>query len=233
MVRNKKRGYEAGSEKVSPPSKMSKGINATKADEILSKLISMETRFAAIEKDLTEVRQLLEEIQQLKKEVQVLKETCNGFQKMEIEAKKRSVLIRGLRFKSSGKYESRLQTKSALGEFFDKMEFLPHLMDYQRLGGRREGEDGAKIAVRIEFADVDMKFKLFDKLKEWSKDIREITVLTDYPSFQLPEFKRLSEQGFKIRKEAPGTKTRVVPRGNELILQKRTNAEERWTSVTV
>ncbi len=109
----------------------------------------------------------------------------------------------------------------------------PHLVDYQRLGGLKAGEDGSKVAIRVQFVTVDQKFDLFDALKVKGREMNDISILTDYPSFQLQEFKKLSGVAFNLRKDHPGTKTRIVPKGLGLILQKRTSAQDRWTAVSV
>lgn len=84
----------------------------------------------------------------------------------------------------------------------------------------------------MQFADVDQKFDLFDKLKTKGRELQHVSVLTDYPSFQLKQFKQLSEAAFKIRQDKPGTKTRIVPKGLGLILQKRTGVDAPWTPVS-
>ena len=235
MGRRSKRGLEIepDSEKVSPPSKMSKSINSAKADEILTKLVSIESRFVSLEKEVAEISKFLKEMDALKKEVETMREACSGFQRSEIESKKRSVLIRGIRFKSDEKFENRAQTKSALAELFNRIGVKPYLVDYMRLGQRRGDEDGSKVAIRAIFNDLDQKLLLFEQLKLKGKEFHDISILTDYPSFQLPEFKKLSEMGFKIRKETPGTRTRVVPRGLGLALQQRATAADRWATVSI
>jgi len=137
-----------------------------------------------------------------------------------------------LKFKSEGKFESRQQTKAVLADFFGRVGMVPHLVDYQRLGGLKENEDGSKISIRVQFVDVDQKIGLFEKLKAKGRELQDVSVLTDYPTFQLKQFKALSETAYKIRKENPGTRTRVVPKGLGLSLQKRTNATDRWMSVS-
>ena len=234
MGRKGKRQLETefDSEKTSPPNKMAKAISASKADEILSKLNSIETRFADLEKEVAAISNFVKELDAVKKEVEILKESVLGFQRVEIESKKRSVLVKGLMFNTREKFESREETKKSLAELFDKLEMKPYLLDYQRLGGRKGEEDGSRVPVRIQFADVDQKLNLFSRLKIKGRELKEISVLTDYPSFQLQEFKKLNEAGYKIRSEKPGTRTRVVPRGNGLILQTRTLAADRWVMVT-
>jgi hypothetical protein len=80
--------------------------------------------------------------------------------------------------------------------------------------------------------DVDQKMELFDRMREKGRELQDITILTDFPSFQMTEFKTLSGLGYKIRTEKPGTKTRIVPKGLGLILQTRASTAERWTHVS-
>jgi hypothetical protein len=218
---------------VSPPNKMStRSINGAGVAEIMTKLDSIEERFIRLEKEVAEITKVLKEFEVVKHEVEALKETIQSYQRLEIDLKKRSVLVRGLMFRSEDKYETRNQTRTALAGFFDKIGLKPHLVDYQRLGSRRENEDGSKVSIRLEFTDVDQKLNLFEKLKGMGREVQDISILTDFPRFQLQEFKRLSGLGYEIRTRTPGTKTRVVAKGLGLILQKRAGVSDRWTSVS-
>jgi len=120
-----------------------------------------------------------------------------------------------------------------LADFFKKIDMTPTLVDYHRLGGLKEKENGSKVAIRVQFVDLDQKFELFDKLKLKGKELQEVSILTDYPSFQVAEFKTLSNAAFNLRQSNPGTKTRIVQKGLGLILQKRTSGNDRWTSVSL
>ena len=224
---------------ISPPAKMAARNVEAKLDEVLAKLDSMEsrftnleTRFTNLEKEVAGINRALAELEAVKEEVETMRETCHGFQRLEIETKKRSVLLRGLKFKTQGKFETRMQTKEVLAGFFERLEMVPHLVDYQRLGGLRENEDGSKVSVRVQFADVDQKFQLFDKIKLKGNEMKDVSILTDYPVFQLQEFKNLSGLAYNLRKDNPGTKTRVVPKGLGLILQKKVNGSDQWTKVS-
>lgn len=240
MPRKSKRSLERDSEGISPPGKMAKSREAFET-QVLARLDSIDARFGAIdvrfanlEAEVAKISQALADIEALRDEVKAetasMRANCESFQRMELEAKKRSVLVRGLKFGSSEKYETRAQTKAALAEFFDRLEIHPHLVDYQRLGYLKPGEDGSKISIRVQFADVDQRLDLFDKLKVKGHELSHVSILTDYPQFQIQEFKALSNAGYKIRTEAPGTKTRIVPRGLGLILQKKVN--DKWTAVS-
>jgi hypothetical protein len=223
---------------VSPPTKMTgrRSTSVTRSDEIIAKLDAMEARFLALEEKVDKLTKALDEMEAIRAEVVTMKgsftEVHEGVKRMEIEAKKRCLLVRGLPFKTKNKFESRQQTREALSGFFQRLDMVPHLVDYQRLGGQRDNEDGSKVSVRIQFVDMDQKFDLFEKLKAKGKDLDDITILTDYPVFQLQEFKKLSGLAYNIRKDHPGTRTRVVPKGLGLVLQKRTNGTDKWTAVS-
>ena len=236
MVRNK-RSLETDNSRVSPPNKMpsrrSNSNSRSGSDEILSEIKQLQERFAKIEQEVAEITKYVREVETLRAEVGELRGVCEGYQRLELENKKRCVLLKGLKFQTGSQYETRQQTRAALAEFFGRLDVTPHLVDYQRLGGRRENEDGSKVSVRVQFVDVDQKYALFEKLQSMGRELQDVSVLTDYPSFQLTQFKHLSSAAYKIRQENPGTKTRVVPKGLGLILQRRPNATGKWTTVSV
>ncbi len=233
MSRKGKRTLDNSSEKVSPPNKMSnRNRRNSESNEILNKLEAIEARFANLEKEVAEIKSTLKGIEAIKAEVEDLKVSLSGYQRLEMEVKRRCALIKGLKFGTTEKFETRVQTKAALATFFGNLGMTPHLVDYHRLGGRKDEGDGSGVCVRVQFADVDQKFDLFEKLKSKGREFSRISILTDYPSFQQAEFKKLSEKAFNIRKETPGTKTRVVPKGVGLVLQRRANAQDRWTVVS-
>ena len=231
---NKKRNIsELNSEKVSPPNKMTRNQNSGVAEpsisDIMERLNAFELRFNKIDSELAGITKIVREFEMMKAEV---KESCDGYRRLEIEGKKRSVLIKGLPFKSVGQYETRKETKEALKVFFDRIGMGAHLVDYQRLGGLKEGENGSKVPIRVQFADVDLRFDMFDKLKAKGQEMKDVSVLTDYPEFQIPEFKRLSNIAYRLRKDRVGTRTRIVPRGLKLLLQTRANVDDKWKTVS-
>lgn len=198
----------------------------------MAKLDAMEARFAKLEKEVSELNKVIREMEAIRSEVDSMKENLDGYQRLEIESKKRSVLVRGLPFKTADKFETRKQTKAVLADLFKRLDMTPHLVDYQRLGGLKPNEDGSKVSIRVQFVDVDQKFDLFEKLKSKGRAVDDVTILTDYPVFQLSEFKRLSGIAYNLRKDTPGTKTRIVPKGLSLVLQKKANATDKWTAVS-
>ena len=248
MGRNSKRPLDRDSVQISPPNKMAGGSKSSDHNsEVLAKLSSIEakfdsfqTRFSKLEKEVADIATALremeavkEDVDSLRAEIDNLKESVSGYQRMEIESKRRSVLVRGLKFESrDSKFETRTQTRAALATFFDRLGLTPHLVDYYRLGGRKENEDGSKVSIRIQFDDVDQKFDMFEKLKSAGQALSDISILTDYPSFQQQEFKALSTKAYNLRTATPGVKTRIVPKGLGLTLQTRPNAGAKWTTVS-
>ncbi len=231
-----KRSLESDSSKVSPPNKMPSNGRSSSVDrssEILSEIAQLRGQFNDLQKEVAAISKFVKEVEHLRNKVAELSETCESFQRLELDNKKRCVLLRGLKFGSTAKFETRQQTKTVLAEFFGRIGMAPHLVDYQRLGGLRPNENGSKISIRVQFADVDQKFDLFDRLKEKGREVQDVSVLTDYPSFQIDQFKQLSGTAYNIRKENPGTKTRIVQKGLGLILQRRgAEPEASWTPVS-
>lgn len=231
----KKRSIEVGSEGFSPPSKMNK--DDTQA--IMAKLDSLESRFLKVEQEVSELSKIVRAmegfVEGIRTEVESLKESRECFQRLELESKKRCILVKGLKFRAKkGKYESRSETREALASFFGLVGVEPpHLVDYQRLGGLKAGEDGSKVSIRVEFSDVDQRVNLFEKLKLKGHELKEYSVLTDYPKFQLQEFKHLSGKAYELRKSKRGVKTRIVPKGLGLVLQSRDSTDEKWTAVSL
>lgn len=202
-----------------------------------SKFDSLSDRFRNLEKEVSDIARALREIEAVRQEVNILREEVDnlkvaitGYHRLELETKRRSVLIKGLKFESGGKkFETRAQTLLVLGKLFERLGMTPHLVDYYRLGGLREGEDGSKVCIRVQFDDVDQKMVMFDKLKTDGQAFSDISVLTDYPSFQQQDFKILSGKAYELRKSSPGLKTRIVPKGLGLALQTKANAGAQWT----
>ena len=223
-------GKQAG---ISPPTKMApRGRSDSKSEEILTRIDALGARLSNLEKDVAELTKALREMEAIRADVNSVKDTCESFKRLELEAKKRSVLVRGLPFKTADKFETRKQTKVVLAELFERLEMTPHLVDYQRLGGVKTGEDGSKVSIRVQFVNVDQKFDLFDALKNKGRAVDDVTILTDFPNFQMQEFKRLSGVAYNLRKENPGVKTRIVPKGLGLNLQRRANNLDKWMSVS-
>jgi|694.fasta_scaffold131923_1 hypothetical protein len=230
------------SEQVSPPHKMAKNTQPSNSDlmaqlsqlvtantEVIQKIESLEKRFALVEK-------LFEEVETLKKEVERLSKQNSpneGFKRFEIERRQKSILVKGLESTSTKKYESRQETYDRVNELFTHLGLNLTLEDYQRLGPIKS-EDSGSTLVRLQFWTRDDKSLLFSKFKEFSNDqwIRRISLITDYPLFQLSEVKKLSDRAFNIRKSDKSVKTRIVPRGLELRLQTRKGQAGKWMTVS-
>ncbi len=241
MINSKKRDRTTG-EQVSPPPKMSKNQadgNPSNAELMaqLNKLISANTdmiqKIDQLEKRFGLVEKLVDEVETLKKEVNRLKQPHDGFRRFEIEQKKKSLLLKGLRSLTSKKYESRQETYDRINELFMHIGLNLTLEDYQRLGPIKPDDPGSTL-VRLQFWTKDDKSQIFSKFKEFSNDsvIKSISLINDYPLFQLAEVKKLSDQAYKIRREDRSVKTRIVPAGLELRLQTRRGATGKWMMVS-
>jgi hypothetical protein len=155
-----------------------------------------------------------------------------GLRRLEVEHKKKSILVKGLDSLSTKKYETRQETWSRVQNLFDHVG-LGHLTleDYQRLGPLKANDSGSTL-VRLQFWSKDDKSLLFSKFKEYSSDevVKCISLITDYPLFQLADVKKLSDEAYKLRQKNRSTKTRIVPRGLEVVLQIR-DQSGKWTTV--
>jgi len=234
---NKRNRSQIDSEKTktTPPSKMSKGgFNPSGSgsgqkqftlNDVMEKLEKIEGEFAR-------VWEKIEEVEELKREVIELKKVNESYKRFEIEQKRKSILIKGLASNSTERYETGADTKQSLDELFTFLEISPTLEEYQRLGELKKDESENTL-IRVKFATLDDKNELFRKFKEQGAqdELKKISLITDYPLFQLAEVKHLSQVAYDIRKAKKGTKTRIVPRGTGLILQKREGAGK-WMNVS-
>ena len=228
-------------ERISPPHKMSKNkesnqpSNADLMDQ-LTQLVASNTdlskKIDQLEKRFDKVERLFEEVETLKKEVARLSKPYEGFRRFEVEMKKKCVLMKGLDSVSSKKYETRAETYRRVTDLFDHLGLNLTLEDYQRLGPLKPNDAGSTL-VRLQFWSKDDKSLLFSKFKEYSSDevVKQISLINDYPLFQLPEIKKLSDEAYKLRQKDKKLKTRIVPRGLEVQLQTR-DAEGKWTTVS-
>lgn len=239
MKNTKKRDRPVG-EQISPPYKMAKNPQPSNLDLMtqLTQLVAANTdmikKIDSLEKRLSLFEKLFEEVDHLKKEVERLskqnkRSVDEGFRRFEVEQKKKSLLIKGLPCMSSKKYETRQETYDRVSELFNHLGLNLTLEDYQRLGPvKPEGT-----MTRILFWTRDDKSMLFAKFKEFSSDpvIKRISLINDYPSFQLAEVKKLSDEAYKLRQQDRSVKTRIVPRGLEVKLQTR-KGTAKWMTVS-
>ena len=229
------------SEKTSPPHKMSK--NKDNPQPSNSDLMGQLTQLVAankevsikidqIEKRFDKVEKLFEEVESLKKEVSRLNKQNDAFRRFEVEQKKKSVLLKGLDSLSKNKYETRSETYTRVNDLFDHIGLNLTLEDYQRLGPLKPDDAGSTL-VRLQFWSKDDKSLLFAKFKEYTDDevVKQISLINDFPLFQLSDVKRLSDEAYKLRQKDKKLKTRIVPRGLEVQLQKR-EPSGKWTTVS-
>ena len=215
--------------KVSPPSKMAK--NNDKVFTIADVMNTLEAMRNDWKGEFVKVWNKLEEVDVLKEQIVELNKAKESFQRFEIEEKKKCILIKGLRSKTAAKYETKVETKESLDELFVFIGLTPNLADFHRLGPITQGASEETL-IRVRFASIEDKNSLFAKFKEFGKNERlsKVSLINDYPLFQLNEVKRLSGIAYKLRTEKKGTKTRIIPRGLGVALQRQENGK--WTNVS-
>ncbi len=242
MKNTKKRDRPSG-EKISPPHKMAKNPTGqpsnldlmTQLTHLVASNADMINKIDGLEKRLSLFEKLFEEVENLKKEVERLSKQNKrsnideGFRRFEVEMKKKSLLIKGLPTLTNKKYETRQETYDRVSDLFHHLGLNLTLENYQRLGPiKPEGT-----MVRVQFWTRDDKSMIFAKFKEYSSDpvIKRISLINDYPSFQLSEVKKLSDEAYKLRQHDKAIKTRIVPRGLEVKLQTRKGVGK-WMTVS-
>ena len=241
MLNFKKRDREL-SDQISPPHKMSKNkeqnSEPSNSDlmEQLTKLVAanndMSKKIDQIEKRFHKVEKLFEEVEALKKEVARLSKPYDGFRKLEVEMKKKSLLLKGLDSLSRGKYETRQETYTRVNDLFEHLGLNLTLEDYQRLGPLKPNDAGSTL-VRLQFWSKDDKSLMFAKFKEYTDDevVKKLSLINDYPLFQLSDVKKLSDEAYNLRQKDKKLKTRIVPRGLEVVLQTR-EPSGKWMTVS-
>jgi hypothetical protein len=240
-MKNSKKRDRVPTEQVSPPYKMSKNTQPSNADLMgqLNQLVSSNTdvlkKIDNLEKKFDKFEKLLDEVDELRQKVAEMSQTIDSFKRLEIEFKKKSVLIKGLDSFSTKKYETRSETYRKVNALFEHLGLNLTMEDYQRLGPLKPDEPGATL-VRVQFWSKDDKSAIFGKFKEYSNDsvVKRLSLINDYPSFQLAEVKKLSDESYKLRQKDRRIKTRIVPRGLGLQLQTRDSRSEasKWTTVS-
>ena len=225
-------------EKVSPPPKMSKNNQPSNSDlmdqlnQIVASNADMLQKIDLLEKRFDKVEKLFDEIDELKGKVATMSKTIESFRRFEIEQKKKCVLLKGLDTYSNKKYKTREETLRRVNDLFEHLALNLTLEDYQRLGPLKPDDAGSTL-VRLQFWSKDDKTMIFSKFKEYTDDpvVKALSLINDYPLFQLAEVKRLSDVSYKLRQANRSTKTRIVPRGLEVQLQTR-EANGKWTTVS-
>jgi hypothetical protein len=242
MLSNKKRD-RSSTEQISPPHKMAKsnkdtGSQPSNSDlmDQLNQLVSANTdvlkKIDQLEKRFDKVEKLFDEVDKLKKQITKMSKPLEGLRRLEVEQKKKCILVKGLDSLSTRKYETRLETYNRVQNLFEHVGINLTLEDYQRLGPLKPDDTGSTL-IRLHFWSKDDKALLFTKFKEYSSDpvVKKISLINDYPLFQLTEVKRLSDVAYNLRKKDKSIKTRIVPRGLEVQLQQR-NKEGKWMTVS-
>ncbi len=192
--------------------------------DVLKKIDQLEKRFEKVEKTF-------EEVDRLKKQIATMSKAFDSLKRLDVEQKKKSILVKGLDSLSTKKFETRSETYNRVQNLFEHVGLNLTLEDYQRLGPLKPDDSGSTL-VRLQFWSKDDKSALFAKFKQYSSDpvVKCISLINDYPLFQLPEVKRLSNEAFKIRQKDKRIKTRIVPRGLEVVLQQRDQSGS-WKTV--
>jgi hypothetical protein len=246
-MNNSKKRDRAESDQVSPPHKMTKGGQQfgaqpsnsdlmARLDGLMSSNTEMIEKITELEKRFTLVEKLFQEVETLKKEVDRLSKQNKpneAFMRFEIEQKKKCVLVKGIKSFTDRKYESRNETYDRVTELFGHIGLTLTLEDYQRLGPIKTDDPGSTL-VRLQFWSKDDKAQIYAKFKEFSNDpvIKKISLINDYPLFQLAQVKKLSEESYNLRQQNRLIKTRIVPRGLEVQLQTRNGSTGKWMSVS-
>jgi hypothetical protein len=240
MLSSKKRD-RTSAELLSPPHKMAKNKDNQPSNSDLmgqlTQLIETNTgilkRLDQIEEKFEKVEKVFDEVERLKKQVAMMSKPFESLRRMEVEQKKKSILVKGLDSFSTKKYETRTETCNRIQNLFDHIGLNLTLEDYQRLGPLKPNATGDTL-VRLQFWSKDDKSALFAKFKEFNNDaiVKKVSLINDFPLFQLAEVKRLSNEAFKIRQKDKRVKTRIIPRGLEVILQQRDHSGS-WTTVNM
>jgi len=201
MLSSKKRDRTTA-ESVSPPHKMAKSnkdsqpSNADLMDQ-LNKLVDSNAdvlkKIDQLEKRFEKVEKTFEEVDRLKKQIATMNKAFDSLKRLDVEQKKKSILVKGLDSLSTKKYETRSETYNRVQNLFEHVGLNLTLEDYQRLGPLKPDDSGSTL-VRLQFWSKDDKSALFAKFKQYSSDpvVKCISLINDYPLFQLPEVKRLS-----------------------------------------
>lgn len=240
MLSSKKRD-RASSEQVSPPHKMAKNRDSQPSNsdlmEQLTQLVEANAdilkKIDQIEKRFQKVEKIFDDVEKLKRQVAMMSKPLEGLRRLEVEQKKKSILVKGIDSLSTKKYETRVETYNRVQQLFTHIGLNLTLEDYQRLGPLKPDDSGSTM-IRLQFWSKDDKSSLFAKFKEYSSDesIKRILLINDYPLFQLADVKKLSNEAFKIRQKDKRIKTRIVPRGLEVQLQQR-DPSGTWKTVSL
>lgn len=209
------------------------GSNTGSIRDVLDSLEEMKGDF---KKELKNLGDRLDKLEDLNRKLTRIEPRLNRLEIMcrqvEINEKKNWIVIKNLwKQDDATTFETRLNLRKSLDELKDLMEVDCCFMDYFRLKDFRKGQQLLPGLVKAKFVTADDRDRFFAKISECGKkeDLKLISFQQDIPKFLVEKFKRLDKEAFQIRRSEK-LKTRVVFRGQDLILQKR-DATGRWTRV--
>jgi len=70
-----------------------------RSSQILSEIALLREKFTELEKEVAEISKFVREVESLRTRVEAVQESCESFQRLELDNKKRCVLLRGLKFR--------------------------------------------------------------------------------------------------------------------------------------
>jgi hypothetical protein len=209
------------------------GANAGSIRDVLDALEEMKGDF---KKELKSVSDRLGKLEDLNRKLARIEPRLNRLEIMcrqvEINEKKNWIVIKNLwRQDDVQAFETRANLRKSLDELKELMEVDCCFMDYYRLKDFRKGQQMLPGLVKAKFVTSDDRDRFFSKISECGRkdDLKLISFQQDIPKFLIEKFKRLDKEAFTIRRNEK-LKTRVVFRGQDLILQKR-DAAGRWSRV--
>ena len=188
---------------------------------------------------LDSLEKKLEKVEETSKKEKLLETKLTKLERsnrlMEVEEKKRWVVIRGLwKQPDATRFETRKQLSDSINDLKVLMGVKSGLMDYYRLKDLTKGNNTYLGLVKIKFVTTDDKDYFFSRLPDVgrNKDLQGVSFQQDIPSFLVDKFKVLDGAAFKLRQEKK-VKTRVLVRNLDLILQQRATVTDRWLTVEV
>lgn len=202
--------------------------------DVLDALEEMKGDF---KKELKGVSDRLEKLEDINRKLAKIEPRLNRLEIMcrqvEINEKKNWIVIKNLwKQDDVSTFETRANLRKSLDELKDLMEVDCCFMDYFRLKDFRKGQQLIPGLVKAKFVTSDDRDRFFSKISECGKkdDLKLISFQQDIPRFLVEKFKKLDKDAFTIRRNEK-LKTRVIFRGQDLILQKK-DLSGRWTRVT-
>lgn len=195
---------------------------------VLDAIAGLKTSVESLQGEIVGLKRMQTEIRD---QGQTLKRISNEMKEIQIEAKKKWVVIKGLsKHGEARKFETREQTGEVLEDFKRFLKCAVIFNDYMRLPEFKLGTVTMSGVVRVEFRSVDDKLTFFKDLVAASKlpQLKGVSVDQEMPRFLLPEKKRLESKAYDLR-HTQQVKTRLVIRKLDLVLQFRSKEEgSKW-----